>query len=277
MHSPHQMIDAASAPLSPPRTVLYTGSGGRVGNQVISLLEGRGYEMIPADIRNTDPPTPRFREVDVRDFDQVMQACEGVDAVVHAAIASSRAFGIVDERFHPQEEKLEFDHVSFDVNVKGTYNVLEAARRHGIRRVVFLSSLTTVFGQPERPLPPHPRPAPVNVYACTKLCGEQLGEVFSRTFGMSVLSLRIGQPYPLHLAREPEWVATPRTRAGFTVFEDLTEAITRALNHPTPEWGVYPVTSWTPIPMVDLSDAEAIGYHPRFTVVEGGAIEPRPR
>jgi len=268
------MSDAASAPLTPPRTILYTGSSGRLGLHVIPLLQARGYEVIGADLGNHNPAVTCFRELDLVNFDRVMEVCEGVDAIVHCAIASSRALGVADEETTPQEEKLLFDHTSFDVNVKGTYNLYEAARRHGIRRVIFMSSLTTVLAWPDRPIPPNVLPAPRNVYACTKLFGEQLAEVFNRTLGMSIISLRLGQPYPLNVSKEKLWLGTERGRATYVAHEDTVEAIYCALNHPAPEGGLFTVTSVSDVPVYDHTAGLAFGFQPRFKVMEDGSLVP---
>ncbi len=270
------MTDAAAAPVPTPKKILFTGSGGRLGRRVIPLLEAAGYEVVSADIGPKPEGAGPYVQLDIADFDQVFEACKGVDAIVHSAIASSRAFGIEDERFHPQEGKLEFDHASFSVNIGGTYNIYEAARRLGIRRVVFISSLTTVLGEGGWPLPAKPVPASRNVYAVTKLAGEQLGYVFSKTLGMSVICLRIGQPYPLHLVREPEWLASELGRSIFAVHEDTAQAIGCALNHPVAEYGLFPVTSWAAKPNVDLSEGEAFGFRPRFQVLEDGKVAEAP-
>lgn len=258
------------------RKVLFTGALGRVGERVIPALE-RDYEIHATDLRAPESPGPgsSFTAADLLDFDQTLALCEGKDAVVHSAIASSRDFGVRDD-LTPQEEMLPFDLRTIDVNVRATYHLFEAARRQKVKQIVYISSLTTILGIRKDFFPADHPDDPANLYACTKLFGEHLGRVYSRRFGISVICLRLGQPFPIGVPQEADWVKSPRARAFFTAAEDIAAAIDCSLRHPEVPFGIYPLVSHAEPPRIDLSRGKEIGFEPRYTVDEAGHWHPRP-
>ncbi|OGL04065.1 MAG: hypothetical protein A3E31_02980 [Candidatus Rokubacteria bacterium RIFCSPHIGHO2_12_FULL_73_22] len=171
--------------------VLVTGMSGLIGGALRRRLEGR-YALSALN-RRPVPGVPT-RQADIADLDAIQPAFAGVDAVVHLAAAVGEP---------PWDEVLHH-------NVVGTYNVFEAARRAGVRRVVYASSGATVSGH-ERDHPyaalvagryaevaEWPRltheapPRPAGLYGCSKLWGEALGRLYADTHGLSVLCVRIG-------------------------------------------------------------------------------------
>ncbi|TAK19810.1 MAG: NAD(P)-dependent oxidoreductase [Myxococcaceae bacterium] len=116
---------------------LITGGAGFLGINLARFLLGRGHEVSSLDLADFDYPdvAGRVRVIrgDVRDRDAVDRAMAGVDVVVHAAAALP---------LYPRE-------VIFSTGVEGTRQVLDAALRHGVGRVVHISS-TAVYGIPER-------------------------------------------------------------------------------------------------------------------------------
>jgi nucleoside-diphosphate-sugar epimerase len=166
--------------------IIVTGGSGKVGRACVKDLMEHGYEVLsldtvrPTGISNPPKPTdPTFSLCDITDFGQVMAAFSGVDdrhegekveAVVHlGAIAA------------PGQAQ---DQVIFDTNLISTHNVFEAARRLGIRNIVWASS-ETVFGIPY-PKGPQYVPvdeeieAPQSSYALSKLMGEKLAIEFCK-------------------------------------------------------------------------------------------------
>src|SRR5262249_8472587 len=77
-----------------------------------------------------------------------------------------------------------------DNNVSGTLNVLEAARRAGVRRVVYASSSSVYGDRPELPKREDQRPAPISPYAVSKAAGEQYAAVWHRLYGVETVGLR---------------------------------------------------------------------------------------
>ncbi len=168
--------------MSEPRRVLVTGGSGRAGRLVVAELQSHGYE-----VRNFDTAAPsaamcEFVQGDLTKLEDVERALAGMEAVCHVA-------GIPKDT--GEAVKI------FDVNVRGTFNVLEAAARLGVKKVVFASSIVVYGvrqGRPPRYLPidEEHECAPATTYAMSKLIGEILCRGYSIRYGMSTVCLRLG-------------------------------------------------------------------------------------
>ena len=168
---------------------------GLIGGLLRNHLEGLGgYVLSALNRRRVDGVT--CHQEDISDLEAIKPAFPGIDVAVHlAALLPGQ----------PWEAMLR-------ANVVGTYNVYEAARLAGVKRVVFASSGDTVRGwdlDPSRPygaitdgryeevpaswpMVTHEVVRPVGVYGSTKVWGEVLGQHFSDTYGISILCLRLG-------------------------------------------------------------------------------------
>ncbi|MDL5156022.1 NAD-dependent epimerase/dehydratase family protein [Actinomycetospora termitidis] len=163
-------------------TVLVTGAAGLVGHAVRQRLEGAGTTVVPLDVvaRSEDGVEQLACDLlDERRLDEVF-ATTRPDVVVHAGgvsgpmVRTDDPVGIVR------------------VNVDGTANLLDAARRHGAGRVVYCSSIaaygaTAIAGRVGEETPLHP----TQVYGATKAAGEQLLEAYRHQFGLSTAALRL--------------------------------------------------------------------------------------
>jgi UDP-glucose 4-epimerase len=166
--------------------VLVTGGAGRLGRSVVAELAGHcRVSVLDRDRRAARPDFP----VDVLDLDAVARALPGHDAVVHLAA--------IDVSVPAAPELI------FDVNVRGTWNVLQAARQVGVRRAVVCSSVAaTGIDSPQAPpfyLPideAHPL-RPTRDYGLSKEVDEAIARSFARRGGMEVIVLR------------PAWVMFP--------------------------------------------------------------------
>ncbi|GHC49419.1 NAD-dependent epimerase/dehydratase family protein [Streptomyces flavofungini] len=160
--------------------VVLTGAAGKIGAVLRDRLRDRKGGLILVD--RVAPPGPfapheHPRTVDLTDFAATVAAFEGAGAVVHMA-------GIPDEA--PFADLLE-------ANVLCTHHVLEAARRHGITRVVLASSNRAAGYYPNShvtgPLDPV---RPDGLYGVSKAAVEALGRMYADKFGLDVTCLRIG-------------------------------------------------------------------------------------
>jgi nucleoside-diphosphate-sugar epimerase len=162
--------------------VVVTGASGKAGRAVVRDLIDHDYEVHGIDVVPPGESQATFLLADVTDFGQTVECLAGVDAVVHLAAIS--APGI-----HTEE-------TTFRTNMLSTYNVFEAARLVGLRRVVWASS-ETILGLPfEREQPAyapideeHP-PLPESSYALSKLLAEELGRQLRRWTGTPYVALR---------------------------------------------------------------------------------------
>jgi nucleoside-diphosphate-sugar epimerase len=157
--------------------VLVTGSAGAIGQPVCRELSARGHA-----VRGFDRiPTPGVADAvlaDLTDRMAVRRAAAGVDSIVHLAAEPDDAdFAVLE-----------------GPNVRGLFHVLDAARLEGVRRVTLASSIQ-VLGRWWERNPGRPASAadanPINHYALTKLWAEQMGEMYARCYGLSVIAVRV--------------------------------------------------------------------------------------
>jgi hypothetical protein len=100
--------------------------------------------------------------------------------------------------------------------------------------------------------------------------------MYARRNGLSVICLRLGQPYPLGHPYEENWKKSPRGRAGFVGFEDIAQAIECAVRAASIRFGVYSIVSDSAMRFVDLAAAKRdLGYVPRQFCDEQGNMIPR--
>lgn len=157
--------------------VLVTGSAGAIGQPVCEELLRRGHQVRALD-RVSTPGVGDAVVVDVVDREGVRAAVRGVDSVVHLAA-------------HPDDADFA---VLEGPNVRGLFNVLDAARLEGVRRVILASSIQALgkWWDTSRVAPAGPRDGlPTNHYALTKVWAEHMGEMYARCYGLSVLAVRI--------------------------------------------------------------------------------------
>lgn len=207
--------------------VLLTGSRGRIGRRVGPALEASGHEVVPFDLAHGD---------DVTDAAAVAAAARGVDAIVHAA-------GVPDD-----DADWAIAPLTMPVNVVGTWNVLLAAREHGVGRVVHLSS-GKALGMLERdpdhlPVDDGHRGLPSLPYALSKWLAEEMCEAFTRATGVATICLRpvlVLDPtrWPL-LAAGDELPPAPGMRWHLGVWvdvDDVARACVAAVDCAAPESG----------------------------------------
>jgi UDP-glucuronate 4-epimerase len=169
------------------RRVFVTGSSGLLGRAVIATAKGR-YEFIGHDTRLADDPIPgaEYLVGDLRDSLGLLEAVRsrGVTDVVHSG-AISHPMLLADQ---PSEVVA--------INIGGTANVLEAARRAGARRIVFISS-GAVYGSssPDREMNEASPLKPDGIYGATKAAGEMLVRGFGARFGLDFVILRPASIY----------------------------------------------------------------------------------
>jgi nucleoside-diphosphate-sugar epimerase len=160
-------------------TILLTGSAGRIGRAVLCELNNRGHAVRCFD-RVATPGHPDAIVADLTDAAALKRAAEGAGTIVHLAATPDDADFLSD--LVPN-------------NVIGVYNVFEAARLAGVRRLVLASSGQVVWGS--RTTGPWPVPVDVQLtprywYAALKVFVEAAGRAFADAHGMSVIVARLG-------------------------------------------------------------------------------------
>ncbi len=157
--------------------LLITGGAGRIGTMLRSRLVRPGRQLRLLDIAPIADGAAHEEIVttSLTDASAVADACTGIDAVVHLGALSNEA---------PWSNIVA-------VNVDGTFNVLEGARRAGVSRVILASSNHTAgfHARAARPLPADVVGRPDTYYGVWKVALEALGSLYSDRFGMSVACL----------------------------------------------------------------------------------------
>lgn len=203
---------------------LVTGGAGFIGSHLVEGLIASGHKVRVLDNFSTGRRANlesvlasgkiEIVEGDVRETDVVREAVVGTDGVFHLAALVSVQKSIEQPQF------------SFGINVYGTVNVLEAARRARIPRVVLASS-AAVYGDASAPIQEDIVTWPLSPYALDKLSAERYCDLYDRLYGLETLALRFFNVYGLR--QDP---ASPysgvisifadrlRRRAGIAVFGD---------------------------------------------------------
>ena len=170
-------------------TVLVTGGAGFIGSHLVEHLLRRdtGVRILDNFFSGSEANLPfadafgtRLEIVrgDVRDLATVERAARGVTVIFHQAAMRSVPLSVHDPLG------------ANDNNVTGTLHVFEAARRAGIRRVVYASSSSVYGDRPELPKCEDQSPAPISPYAVSKAAGEQYAAVWHRLYGVETVGLR---------------------------------------------------------------------------------------
>jgi UDP-glucose 4-epimerase len=166
---------------------LVTGGAGFIGSALVRglLAKGAGRVAVVDSLltgyeRNLDEVRGAvdFHRVDIRDYDAVRKAMEGVNVVFHEAAIPS-----VPRSIHEPVP-------SHDVNINGTFNVLRAAKEAGVRRVIYAASSSAYGDTLVLPKVETMLPAPKSPYAAQKLMGEYYLSVWASCFGLETVSLR---------------------------------------------------------------------------------------
>ena len=276
--------------------VLVTGGAGFIGSHVAEALLARGDEVICLDNfndyydpmakrRNVAPvlqhPAYTLYDADVRDTDAVERifATEQPDKVIHLAAMAGVRYSIERAPLYVA------------VNVQGTVNLLEAARRHRIRNFVFAST-SSVYGRSEH-VPfreDDPTDRPLAPYPATKKAGEVMGHAYHNLFGLSFTALRFFSVYgprgrpdmmPYHIT---DCVVHGRTFAlyeggemyrDWTYIDDIVAGVVAAVDRPM-GYEVINLGRGEPVRMADFVGLveELVGKPARMTTPPAPPSEP---
>jgi nucleoside-diphosphate-sugar epimerase len=203
-----------------------TGASGKAGRAVVGSLLEHGHDVLAIDLVAPAEAAAPFLSADLTEFGQTAECLAGHDAVVH--LAAIPASGIRTEE------------TTFRTNMLSTYNVFEAARLLGLRRVVWASS-ETIFGLPfEREQPAyapldeeHP-PYPESSYAVSKVLSEELARQLHRWTATPHVALRFSNIMEPHDYEQfPSYWDDPRLRRwnlwGYVDVRDVAESCRLAL------------------------------------------------
>ncbi|MEB0203860.1 NAD(P)-dependent oxidoreductase [Pseudomonas sp. CCC3.1] len=197
---------------TPFNRLLLTGAAGGLGKVLRESLKPYAKVLRLSDIAPMAPAVDNSEEVllcDLADKHAVHQLVEGVDAILHFG-------GVSVER--PFEEIL-------GPNISGIFHIYEAARRHGVKRVIFASSNHVIgFYKQDQKLDAHSLRRPDGYYGLSKSYGEDMATFYFDRYGIETVSIRIGSSFP-----EPQ---NRRMMSTWLSFDDLTQLLERSLYTP---------------------------------------------
>lgn len=232
---------------------LVTGAAGFIGSNVVDRLLIDGHEVVGFDSYVTGQrefltgalASPKFRliEDDLFDLTSVVEACVGIDAVIHFAANADVRFGTN----HPRRD--------LDQNVIVTWNVLEGMRRNGVKTIVF-SSTGSIYGVAPRIPTPEDCPLPIqtSLYGASKLAAEGFISAYAEGFGVRAIIFRfvsiLGERYThghvfdfyKQLLEHPDYLRVlgdGSQRKGYLYVQDCVDAIMIALDKSDEKVGIF--------------------------------------
>jgi UDP-glucose 4-epimerase len=253
-----------------PEICLVTGGAGFIGSHLVEALTAAGQAVRVLDNFSTGlranlehiRPAPEIVEADLGDAEAVARATAGAGVVYHLGALASVQFSIENPA------------ASHRVCATGTLNVLDAARRAGVRRVVYAGS-SSAYGVPPGDVQTEADPLrPLSPYAAAKLAGELYAEAFSASYGLETVRVRFfnifgprqraDSPYSGVIAlftaamtagRAPRVYGDGLQSRDFTYVTDAVQALRKAATAPGVSGQVYNVGTGRSVTVLDLVDA----------------------
>ena len=223
------------------KTILITGAAGDVGSHLRRELAGK-YNLLLSDIKPIKALAAGEKSApgDVAKISDMLRVTKDVDAIVHLGGFSVEG---------PWEMILR-------ANIIGCYNLFEAARRNGVKRVLFASSNhATGFYQREEKIDHRVYPKPDSRYGVSKAFGEQIGSLYADKYGMEVFCMRIGNVAvaPPDKRRLSNWIS-PR---------DFARLVCVGIDNPKIRFEIVYGVSDNKRSWYDNSNAHRLGYQPQ--------------
>lgn len=239
--------------------ILITGAAGRLGSELRRGLAPLARHLRLADVAEITGlrPNEEALRFDLGDAAATIAACESVDAIVHFG-------GAPHER--PWEEVL-------NANIRGSYNIYEGARQHGVKRVIYASSVHAIgYHRLEDHIDAESPHRPDSLYGLSKCFVEDLGRLYWDKFGIESAMIRIFSSFPEPADRRMLW--------SWLSFDDCVRLVTAALIAPRVAFTVSFGMSDNRVKPVDNRRAAHLGYQPRDSTepfrAQTEAATPRP-
>ena len=170
--------------------ILVTGGAGFIGSHVSDALVAGGHEVHVLDdlsggFETQIPGDATLHKMDIRHEDvELLWKEEGFEVMFHLAAQMDVRRSVADPRYDA------------DVNVGGLLNLMEAGRKHGLKKVVFSSTGGAIYGEPDTiPQTEEHALQPLSPYGITKLCSEKYLFFYESTYGIEYVALRYGNVY----------------------------------------------------------------------------------
>ena len=223
-------------------TILITGAAGRLGTELRRGLAPLAKTLRLNDIAEIKDLRPNEEAVicDLADEAKVIEMTRGVDAILHFG-------GAPHER--PWDEVL-------NSNIRGSYHIYEGARRHGVKRVVYASSVHAIgYHELTTHIDANSPHRPDSLYGLSKCFVEDLGRLYWDKYGIESVMMRIFSSFPEPADRRMLW--------SWLSFDDCVRLASAALTAPTVGFTVSFGMSDNKVKTVDNRLANHLGYRPQ--------------
>ncbi|HDN83776.1 MAG TPA: SDR family NAD(P)-dependent oxidoreductase [Candidatus Altiarchaeales archaeon] len=246
------------------KRILVTGGAGFIGSHLVDRLVEEDAEVVAidnlkdGDLSNLDKSKDRieFHKVDIRDFEALKKAMDGVEVVFHLAANANVPYSVENPKY------------DFETNALGTFNVLKLSLDLDVEKVIYASS-AAVYGEPVYvPIDERHPLNPISPYGASKLAGERSGFAYYSTYGLKFVAMRIFNTYGerqrryvmydfLRKLRENpkrlEVLGTGEQVRDFCYVEDCVEAFILAAEKNVAVGDVFNIAGGNPISIRDLA------------------------
>lgn len=252
--------------------VLVTGGAGLIGVPLREALAAKGHMVTAIDITDFGRDDPGVEIMSITDSAAL------ADLFAHKAFDAAIHCGAISGPMMAQGEPIKI----VEVNIDGTALLLDLARRHGLGRFVFCSSISVYGNVGKAVITEDTSLRPTSVYGASKVAGEQLVQAFTTEYGLSGVSLRIGRVYGpyrrgnCHLAalirdaaagETTEIPCDPEFLYHYVYVDDVVEAQIAALTADEFSFSEYNVGSGEALTMPQIAEiarAAIAGADPRL-------------
>lgn len=242
------------------KKILLTGAAGGIGSAFLQAYADRYlFRLADRDVSSLSYATERGHElvtIDIANLEACQQACEGIDVVIHLAADPS--------------PNAEFYGTLLEDNIKGTYNIFQAAHDQGCQRVVYASSIHAVLGYPrDVQIPADATWQPMNMYGVSKCFGEAVASYFAHAHGLSSIAIRIGGYDAKGKMREKYSAMHMGGLSTYVSERDLNQLIERCVEVTDVPFAVVQGLSNNTFKRMDITPArEIVGYAPQDNAFE---------
>jgi uronate dehydrogenase len=223
-------------------TILITGAAGRLGTELRRGLAPLAQKLRLADVVAVKDIQPNEEAVtfDLADEAAVHAACQGVDAIVHfGGIPLERGWDAI-----------------LNANIRGSYHVYEGARKAGVKRIVYASSVHAIgYHKLEDQIDASAPHRPDGLYGLSKCFVEDLGRLYWDKFGIETAALRIFSSFPEPADRRMLW--------SWLSFDDCIRLVTASLTAPRVGFTIAHGISDNAVKPIDNRLSAHLGYQPQ--------------
>jgi nucleoside-diphosphate-sugar epimerase len=255
--------------------VLFIGATGRLGQEVVPFLSER-HELSLAAFGGGEMVGRQVHDLDITDLEalsQVLKNEEGpFDAIVNCAIAPYR-----NVNSHDHDQHFDYFQKCFEINARGAWYIYEAAALAGVPKVVYISSMSAVMGNPTPDrVDASTRDQPADMYAACKIFGEHSGRYYAHRPEaegprVNVICLRLGNFHTPDQAYSERRFQSVWYRGLMSDTRDVASAIDCALKADI-QYGVYTIVSDADPALVDQSMNAELGYKPGWKSTPEGML-----